>query len=136
MLWAVEMRTLVARAGKRIRREREAVRAVIFILILPWTALHRPAQAGWLRALVEAENVDLLVRIGKCGIAALATSSIALAERPRGKSAQRDCRNCKQASRREPKLRRSIHGFPQTRAPRDGAMVHLFACGVKAFRRG
>ena len=99
------MRISVARAGKRIGREGEAVRAVILILILPGTALHRPAHAGWLRALVEAENVDLFVRIGKRGIAALATSTISLTERPRGKSAQRDCGYCKQDSRRQPKLR-------------------------------
>jgi len=76
-------------------------------LALLGTDLHRTVQTGWLCALVvtETENVELLIWISKCGIAALASSTIPLTECPCGSRGQRDCGHCNQDNRREPKLR-------------------------------
>jgi hypothetical protein len=96
---------LLVGAGKRIRRRCEAVDLKVLELALLGTNLHWTIQTGWLCRLVEteAENVDLLVRISKRRIAALA-GPIPLTECACGSGGQRGCGHCKQDNRREPKL--------------------------------
>jgi len=113
-IWAISPRhanllsalVLLVGAGKGIRRRRKAVNLKVLELALLGADLYWTIQTGWLCRLVEteAENVDLLVRISKRGIAALAGSTIPLTECARGSGGQRGCGHCKQDNRREPKL--------------------------------
>jgi hypothetical protein len=97
---------LLVGAGKGIQRRSEAVDLKVLELALLRTDLYWTIQAGWLCRLVEtqAENVDLLVRISKRGIAAFAGSTIALIECACGSRGQRGCGHGKQDNHREPKL--------------------------------
>jgi hypothetical protein len=94
---------LLVGARKGIRRRRKAVDLKVPELALAWTDLYRTIQTGGLCRLLETE-VELLVRISKRGIAALAGSAIPLTERVCGSRGQRGCGDGKQDSRREPKL--------------------------------
>jgi len=97
---------LLVGAGQGIRRRREAVDLKVLELALLGTDLYRTIQTGWLCRLVEteAQNVDLLVRISKRGIAAIAGSTIPLTECACGSRGQRGCGHRKQDNRREPNL--------------------------------
>jgi hypothetical protein len=97
---------LLVGARKGIRRRRKAVDLKVPELALSWIDLDRTIQTGWLCRVIgtEAENVDLLVRINKRGIAALAGPAIPLTECACGSRGQRGCGDGEQDSRREPKL--------------------------------
>jgi hypothetical protein len=138
---AIEIQISIARARKGIRRRTESVALPALewsYLALLGAELHRAIQTGWLCALAEAENVDLLVWISKRRIAALANATIPRAECPllRRRSARPRPPQTSQSPRAEPSSIETSCS-PQLRAPRTpkymGSHEVLFCGGDNNF---